>query len=132
MEHTHILKYLRLIQLCMDKNDHFALCTTGPTHISCKLIKYKYICKTFTRIITLQTLYVFCRSILKFYNKIHVTFYSLGDITGTARMMGNTKVWVGSLVYKSIFKILIYAEVDQATIIVNLTHLQKKTSIIVH
>ena len=31
-----------VIQLCINQNDHFDLCTTEPTHISCKFKKYKY------------------------------------------------------------------------------------------
>ena len=32
--------------------------------------------------------------------KIRVTFYSLCEITGTARMMGKIMVWVGPFVHK--------------------------------
>ena len=53
------LKYI-VVQLCINQNDHLDLCTTGPTHISCKFNKKNRI------ISTLQTLCVVCRSTPKF------------------------------------------------------------------
>ena len=47
---------LTVVQLCINENEQFDLCTTGPTHMYCKLNKYKYMWQIYNIIhITLST-----------------------------------------------------------------------------
>ena len=90
-------------QLCINKNDHFDLCTTGPTHMYYKLNKYKYMWEIYNdKHITdsQHILYIYSEVYVL---KIRVHFHKN---TGIAMMIGKTKVLVGPVVHKSILRFI--------------------------